>query len=127
MRFFGRAASQPARMSVHVNLVSRSTGRLSVARYCHRPGHLRQSSKGVATRDGFAALLEAVHRKLGSAKSSEKKGWSVNDNTSGSFVTLDCATIFTGGAATEQFAYHLQGKAALPAGHHINSNALIIK
>ena len=83
--------------------------------------------KKAATQENFVALLEAVHRKLGPSKSSEQKSWNVNYHTSGTFVTLNYSTAYAEGEAAEQFVYRLEGKTALLAGYHINSNALILK
>jgi hypothetical protein len=81
----------------------------------------------MVTREKFVELLEAVHRKLGAATSSDRQTWKVNYNTSGTYVTLTYHTIYAEGDATEEFVYHLQGEQALLAGYHINSNALILK
>lgn len=83
--------------------------------------------KKVTTQQDFVALLDAVHRKLGNVKSSDKTGWQVNYQTSGSFVTLGYKTTFDGGGAQEQFVYRLQDKSAVLVGYNINSNALIVK
>ncbi len=83
--------------------------------------------KKVASQQDFVALLEAVHRKLGNTKASEKTGWQVNYQTSGSFVTLGYKTTFEGGDATEQFVYRLDEKSAVLVGYHVTSNALILK
>jgi hypothetical protein len=83
--------------------------------------------KHAATREDFVALLDAVHRKLGATKTSERKGWNVNYQTSGTFVTLGYATTYAEGEAAEQFVYRLQDEKALLAGYHVTSNALILK
>jgi hypothetical protein len=82
--------------------------------------------KTSATQKDFVALLEAVHRKLGNTKSAEKIGWNVNYQTSGTFVTLNYKTAYADGNADEQFVYRLDGKVALLAGYHVNSNAFIL-
>ena len=83
--------------------------------------------KKLSTQENFVALLKAVHRKLGNTKSTSQKGWTVNYHTSGTFVTLNYATIYAEGEAAEQFVYFLQGGRALLVGYHVNSNALILK
>ena len=83
--------------------------------------------KRVATRKDFVDLLDAVHRKLGVVASSNQRTWKVNDNTSGSYVTLIYDTKYAEGDATEQFVYRLEIDKALVAGYHINSNALTLK
>lgn len=83
--------------------------------------------KQFGKRKDFVALLEAVHRKLGNTKSSEKQGWNINYQPAGTFVTLTYKTNYAEGEAAEQFVFVMQGKTALLAGYHINSNALIVK
>lgn len=75
----------------------------------------------------MAALLAAVHRKLGMVKSSTRGAWSVHAGTSGTYVSLSYSTHFSEGDATERFDYQVDGGKALLAGCHINSNALIEK
>ena len=82
--------------------------------------------KRVSSEKDFVALLQAVHRKLGTSRSSEKQSWNVNYHTSGTFVTLTYKTTYERGDAMEQFVFHIQGKSALLAGYHINSNALVL-
>jgi opacity protein-like surface antigen len=83
--------------------------------------------KKATTQQDFVVLLAAIHRKLGNTKASDKTGWTVNYQTSGSFVTLGYKTTFDGGSAQEQFVFRLQDKAAVLVGYHINSTALILK
>ncbi len=83
--------------------------------------------KQATTQREFVAFLDAVHRKLGNTKASDKTGWNVNYQTSGSFVTLAYKTTFDGGSAQEQFVFRLQDKAAILVGYHVNSTALILK
>ena len=83
--------------------------------------------KDVATKGDFAALLEAVHQKLGATKSASETGFNMNYNTSGKFVTLTYSTIYAEGEASERFVYRVHDDRALLVGYHINSNALIVK
>jgi hypothetical protein len=83
--------------------------------------------KNASSQKDFVALLEAVHRKLGNTKSSEKQGWKVNYHTSGTFVSLTYKTLYAEGDATEQFTFKVGGNEAALVGYHINSNALILK
>jgi hypothetical protein len=83
--------------------------------------------KKVETRENFAAFLDAVHRKLGNSKSSTQRGWGVNYQSSGTFVTLTYGTTYSQGDATERFVYRLAGDKALLAGYHVDSTALILK
>jgi Protein of unknown function (DUF4019) len=83
--------------------------------------------KKVSTQEDFVAFLDAVHRKLGVVKTSGQKGWNMNYNTSGKFVTLNYETIYAEGKAAEQFVYRVTDEGALLVGYHVNSNALILK
>ncbi len=83
--------------------------------------------KKVASKHEFLSLLEAVHRKLGNTKSSEKQTWNINYHTSGTFVTLVYKTTYTEGEASERFVFRMRGNVATLAGYYINSNALILK
>ena len=83
--------------------------------------------KKASSEKDFVALLEAVHRKLGAAKSSEKQNWNVGVYTSGTSVSLTYKTVYTEGDATEKFVYRIKGDQALLLGYHISSNALILK
>ena len=86
-----------------------------------------QEMKESGSENDFVALLEAVHRKLGTSKSSEEANWNINVHTSGTFVTLVYSTTYAEGKASERFTYRITGKQALLAGYHISSNALILK
>jgi hypothetical protein len=83
--------------------------------------------KKVATRKEFVDFLDAVHRKLGNTKTSEKTGWRMNYQMSGSFVTLAYATTFDAGSAHEVFVFRLDGQKAILVGYQINSMALVLK
>jgi hypothetical protein len=83
--------------------------------------------KKAFTQEDFVALLDAIHRKLGEFKSSSQKGWNVNYNTSGKYVTLHYETIYAEGKAAEQFVYHVSDEETLLVGYRVNSNTLILK
>jgi len=74
----------------------------------------------------LTALLAAVHRKLGTVKKADQKGWNDQINTGGHFVTLNYATSYAQGDAAETFVYKIAGEKAELVGYNINSNALII-
>ena len=121
------ACSMSADTAIAEQAVPRFHEQLDAARFDSIYDASGDELKKASTEKDFVALLEAVHRKLGNTKSSEKTGWNVNYQTSGSFVTLGYKTSFDGGDAQEQFVYRLQDKAALLVGYHINSTALILK
>jgi hypothetical protein len=83
--------------------------------------------KKASTQEDFVALLDAVHRKLGDFKSTSQKGWNVNYNTSGKFVTITYETVYAEGKAAEQFVYRVSDEEALLVGYHVSSNVLILK
>jgi hypothetical protein len=82
--------------------------------------------KSATTEAKLGALLAAVHRKLGTVKKAEQRGWNDQINTGGHFVTLNFATSYAQGDAAETFVYKIAGDKAQLVGYNINSNALII-
>jgi hypothetical protein len=100
---------------------------LNAGRFAEIYSQSADELKRATTQQDFVALLDAVHRKLGDTKATNKTGWNVNYQTSGSFVTLTYKTNFDGGAAQEQFVFRLQDKSAILVSYHINSTALILK
>ena len=91
--------------------------------YAASADDLKKASK----EDEFVALLEAVSRKLGKVRTTERMTWNVNYHTSGTFVTLAYKTAYAEGDASEQFVYRIIDGQAKLAGYHINSNILITK
>ena len=82
--------------------------------------------KKSTTEQSLTRLLDAVDRKLGTFKSAQSNGWSVNYNTSGSSVTMKFNTQFEKGTGVETFAYRISGGKALLAGYQINSADMMI-
>ncbi|WEK00426.1 MAG: DUF4019 domain-containing protein [Candidatus Sphingomonas phytovorans] len=82
--------------------------------------------KAAATEPKLTALLEAVHRKLGTVKKAERKGWNDQVNTGGHFITLNYATSYMRGEAIETFVYKIADGQARLAGYNINSAAMMI-
>ena len=72
------------------------------------------------------ALLAAVHRKLGTVKKAEQRGWNDQVTPGGHYVTLNYATTYAQGDAAETFVYKIADEKAQLVGYNINSNALII-
>jgi hypothetical protein len=81
--------------------------------------------KKATTEAELTRLLSAIDRKLGTVKGTEKNGWSVNYNASGTSVTLKLKTQFERGTGAESFVYRITGGKALLVGYHINSTELI--
>ena len=82
--------------------------------------------KKAGTKAEFDAFLNAVRRKLGKVRSTERTGWRVNYGTSGGTVELAYSTQFEHGAGTEQFVFSTGEPPAL-VGYHVNSPALITR
>jgi hypothetical protein len=83
--------------------------------------------KNASSREKFVAFLEAVHRKLGSVKSANRKTFFINYGTSGKFLRLTYATQYDTDNATEEFVFRVNGNDVTLAGYHINSEALVTK
>jgi hypothetical protein len=82
--------------------------------------------KSLSPRPDFVALLEAVHRKLGTSAASTRQGWRIDYRPTGTFITLTYQTRYSQGEAQEQFVFRMNGHRAQLAGYHINSNALLL-
>jgi hypothetical protein len=83
---------------------------------------LRQAS----SRRDLVALLDAVHRKLGTVQSAKLGGWHVNYGTGGHVVQLIYTTQYSAGPATEQFLYSA-GTSPKLLGYNINSTTLVTR
>jgi opacity protein-like surface antigen len=118
--------SSSAQRVVAEKAVSRFHEMLDAGRFAEIYATASDEFKKVSTQSDFVALLSAVHRKLGNMKSSVNQGWNVSYLASGTFVTLNYKTVYSGGEAAEQFMFHMQDDSAVLVGYHISSNALII-
>ena len=81
--------------------------------------------KNASSQEKFVALLNAIHRKLGAAKSANRQSFFMNYGTSGKFLRLTYATQYDADSATEEFVFHIDGNNVRLAGYHINSEALV--
>jgi Protein of unknown function (DUF4019) len=79
-----------------------------------------------ANHEELLKLLEAVHRKLGDAKSEKLLSLNVNTLPSGTFIITRYTTVFTLGTATETFTWIKRGSTLKLYGYNIQSNALIL-
>lgn len=77
------------------------------------------------SREDFAKLLDAFHRKLGPFRSGKTISWNVNFGTGGNYVTLQREAQFGRGPGTEEFVFKVEDDRAKLAGYHVNSNLLI--
>jgi hypothetical protein len=82
--------------------------------------------KSTISREDFAKLLDAFHRKLGPFKSGKTVSWNVNFATGGNYVTLQREAQFGRGPGTEEFVFRVVNDHAILAGYHVNSNLLIM-
>ena len=83
--------------------------------------------KKSASEDEFVALLEAVHRKLGTVKQAHSSGWGINTTLAGTMATLRYDIDFSEGKGNEQFVFHISGDKAALYNYNVNSPLLIIK
>jgi hypothetical protein len=86
-----------------------------------------QKFRDATKQNDFAALMTAIHKKLGQVGSAERKRFFVNYNTAGSQIRVNYATKFGEGDAEEQFVWSKRGDNLALLGYHINSNTLITK
>jgi hypothetical protein len=83
--------------------------------------------KNASSQEKFVTLLEAIHRKLGSAKSADRQSFFMNYGTSGKSLRLTYSTHYDADNATEEFVFHVDGNDIRLAGYHISPEALITK
>lgn len=83
--------------------------------------------KKSVSEDEFVALLEAVHRKLGTVKNAHSSGWGVNATPAGTMATLTYDTDFSEGKGNEQFVFHITGDKAGLYHYNVNSPLLITR
>jgi len=124
---FASSCASPADTAVAERQVIQFHQQFDAASYADIYEQSAPEFKAATTADKFVALLEAVHRKLGATKSSEKQNWLVNFYTSGTFVTLTYKTTFAEGDGIEKFVYKKEDNEAKLIGYNINSNVLILK
>jgi hypothetical protein len=86
-----------------------------------------EAFKKSASEDEFVALLEAVHRKLGTVKQAHSSGWGINTTLAGTMATLRYDIDFSEGKGNEQFVFHISGDKAALYHYNVNSPLLIIK
>ena len=77
--------------------------------------------KRITSEEQMTGLLSQIHERLGTVRTSRESGFHVNANNGVSRVRLTYTTEFTGGTATENFNYRVEGGQARLAGYHIDS------
>jgi hypothetical protein len=80
-------------------------------------GHVRSQAE-------FLQLLESVHDRLGNTKSSKETSWTAKFGNDDAVLTLDYATAYANGDATEHFSYRMKGNDVRLVGYRIESKAL---
>ena len=86
-----------------------------------------QGMKNATTKEKLVGLLDAVHRKLGYVKSSNRKGFYINWGTIGKTVRVNYSTQFDSDTAAEEFVFLVSGDDLQLVGYHINSDVLVTK
>jgi hypothetical protein len=82
---------------------------------------LRQS----ITEAEFVQFLSAVDRRLGAWQSAPDPARNVTRGTGGHLVRLTYQSQFARGAATEQFAWRIEGASPVLLGYHVSSPLLV--
>ena len=82
--------------------------------------------KGATSEVKLTAMLDAIHRKLGTVAKAKQTGWNDQVTTNGHFITLGYATTYSRGEAAENFVFEIVDGTAQLAGYHVNSDALIV-
>jgi uncharacterized protein DUF4019 len=78
--------------------------------------------------DDLTTFLQAVHRKLGNVRQSQRGGFRVNyDAGRGEVVSLQYNTQFEGGSGSEEFYWQFKGGQPILLRYNVNSKALIVK
>ena len=80
--------------------------------------------KATSPRHEFVALLTEVHRKLGPTTLFRQKRWTIDYGMSNAMLTLDYATRYAAGEASERFVYLMHGEKAVLVDYQIRSSAL---
>lgn len=86
-----------------------------------------QAMKSATTKDKLVSLLDAIHRKLGNVKSTNRQGFNINWGTIGKTVRVKYSTQFDSDTAAEEFVFLVNGNELQLVGYHINSDVLVTK
>lgn len=73
----------------------------------------------------FTQLIAAVHTKLGTFRSTSRRGFNDNINNGDHTFTASYASVYSTGPATENFVYRLSGGKPVLIGYHVESAALL--
>src|SRR5262249_47330240 len=78
-----------------------------------------------ATEEQFVRIMTALERKLGAWQAAAEPVWNVTKGTQGTLVNLTYQSQFAKGAASEQFAWRIEGGRPVLLGYNVNSPLLI--
>ena len=73
----------------------------------------------------FGGLVEAIHTKLGTFKSTARSGFNDNINNGDHLFTATYASVYASGPASENFVYRLNSGKPVLVGYHVESAALL--
>lgn len=73
----------------------------------------------------FTQLIAAVHTKLGTFRSTSRRGFNDNINNGDHTFTASYASVYSTGPATENFVYRLSGGKPVLIGYHVELAALL--
>jgi len=73
----------------------------------------------------FTQLVEGLHKKLGTFRSTSRQGFNDNINNGDHTFTASYASVYSSGPATENFVYRLNGGKPVLIGYHVESAALL--
>jgi hypothetical protein len=76
------------------------------------------------SRDQMIGMLQKINRKLGACGAPERRGFRVNYDTKGTFVTLNYTRKCAKGQLNENFVWRMDGGQTILDGYHFNSPAL---
>jgi hypothetical protein len=80
----------------------------------------------ITSRAQFESMLDVFDVRLGAVKSTERTGFNVNTNPSGTFTTIVMSTHFAKGDGQDEFVFSGDGDAMVLEGWHINSPNLML-
>jgi Protein of unknown function (DUF4019) len=99
----------------------------NVGQFSAMYGEASDEFKKATSEADFTALLQAVHRKLGTVKQSNPAGWGVNVTSMGTMATLSYEVEFSDAKGTETFVFRISDNKARLVNYNINSADLITK
>ena len=106
-------------------VVARFHSKLNAGEYEQIYSEADEGFRQSGSKEDVIKLFSAIHRKLGDAGATTFGSMNVNATLTGTFITTQYNTAFTGGTATETFVWLRDGGSVKLHGYNINSSALI--